>query len=188
MPGAGCTREPCVQKSVHFTHASNTGSAETTGIPRAMVLRLIARSPRSAGLDSLRRLKGSSPQGLIPASGDQDHTPSPSAPAHSSRAPPRPPHPAPRFVTTAKRLCSERGTGRKIGVIWVSGKAKYFCKQGLTGFRKIRPSGKSAEEIGGAVARMSASDMRERPDPHVAFAHAGYGVLSSRSQSRRPHP
>jgi hypothetical protein len=35
-PDAGRTRGPCVQKSVHFAHASNTGSAGTTGIPRAM--------------------------------------------------------------------------------------------------------------------------------------------------------
>jgi hypothetical protein len=41
MPDAGRTREPCVQKSCTFAHASNTGSAGTTGIPRAMVLRLI---------------------------------------------------------------------------------------------------------------------------------------------------
>jgi hypothetical protein len=33
-------------------------------------------------------------QGLIPASGDRDRTISPSAPAHSSRAPPRPSHSA----------------------------------------------------------------------------------------------
>ena len=41
MPDAGRTREPCVQKKCTFAHASNTGSAGTTGIPRAMVLRLI---------------------------------------------------------------------------------------------------------------------------------------------------
>jgi hypothetical protein len=40
-PDAGCTRKPCVQKKMHTAHASNTGSAGTTGIPRAMVLRLI---------------------------------------------------------------------------------------------------------------------------------------------------
>ena len=33
MPDAGRTREPCVQKSVHSAHASNTGSAEQPAFP-----------------------------------------------------------------------------------------------------------------------------------------------------------
>ena len=41
MPDAGRTRSSCVQKEMHFAHASNDRAAETTGIPRAMVLRLI---------------------------------------------------------------------------------------------------------------------------------------------------
>jgi len=36
-PDAGRTREPCVQKKVHFAHASNNRAAETTGVPCAMV-------------------------------------------------------------------------------------------------------------------------------------------------------
>src|SRR5260221_2388414 len=31
-PDAGRTREPCLQKSVHFTHASNDRAARTTGV------------------------------------------------------------------------------------------------------------------------------------------------------------
>jgi len=57
MPGAGRTREPCVQRKVHFAHASNDRAAETTDIPCAMVLTLITRSPRRPGFDCLRRLK-----------------------------------------------------------------------------------------------------------------------------------
>jgi len=37
MPDAGRTREPCVQREVHFTHASNNRAAKSTGIPCAMV-------------------------------------------------------------------------------------------------------------------------------------------------------
>src|SRR5689334_22654209 len=79
--------------------AVTTGKAGAAGIPCAMVLRLIARSPRSAGLDSLRRL-GLVTRGLIPASGDQDHTPSPSVKGvvvgalKTRSTPSRPPHPA----------------------------------------------------------------------------------------------
>jgi hypothetical protein len=46
----------------------------------------------------------SAPADLIPASGDQNHTPSPSASSVARQAKPRrPSHPAPTFVTTAKR-------------------------------------------------------------------------------------
>ncbi len=41
MPDAGRTREPCVQRKVHFAHASNDRFSQNTGIPCAMVLRLI---------------------------------------------------------------------------------------------------------------------------------------------------
>ena len=37
MPDAGRTREPCVQKDVHFAHASNDRYRRNTGIPCAMV-------------------------------------------------------------------------------------------------------------------------------------------------------
>ena len=38
MPDAGRTREPCVQRKVHFAHASNDRYRRNTGIPCAMVL------------------------------------------------------------------------------------------------------------------------------------------------------
>jgi len=53
---------------------------------------------------------GSSHASLIPASGDQDHTISPSAPTRFvSRAPTRPSHPAPRVVTIAIRPHERHG-------------------------------------------------------------------------------
>src|SRR6185312_12475440 len=44
-PDAGRTREPCVQRKVHFAHASNHRAAKSTGIPCAMVYGLYAISP-----------------------------------------------------------------------------------------------------------------------------------------------
>jgi hypothetical protein len=49
-PAASCARQKVESTRV------NTGTPKHSGLPCAMVLRLIARSPRSAGLDSLRRL------------------------------------------------------------------------------------------------------------------------------------
>src|ERR1700682_945055 len=51
---------------------------ESPGIPRAMVLRLISRSPRCAGLFATVA-GGVASANLTPASGCQDHTTSPSA-------------------------------------------------------------------------------------------------------------
>ena len=45
VPDAGRTREPCVQREVHFAHASNDRAAGTTGTPCAMVYGLYALSP-----------------------------------------------------------------------------------------------------------------------------------------------
>jgi hypothetical protein len=88
--------------------AVTTGKAGATGIPCAMVLRLIARSPRCPGFDS-HLPPGLLTRGLIPASGDQDHTPSPSVKLLSSARLKRAaqPHghriPPPTFVTIASR-------------------------------------------------------------------------------------
>ena len=110
---AGCLShpQPCVQVK-NARKQVTTGTPKQAGIPRAMVLRLASCSRRSAGLDSLRR-PGFMTRGLIPASGDHDHTTSPSALGlRSSAQPGRPSHPAPRFVTIAKRPPGERGMAR----------------------------------------------------------------------------
>jgi hypothetical protein len=54
--------------------------------------------------------------------------------------------PHPTSVTIAKRPSCERGTARTMSLIWPSDKAKSFSKEGLTGFRKISPSGKSVQQ------------------------------------------
>ena len=67
-------------KESALAHASNNRAAETVRRSLRNGLRLMARSPRSAGLDSLRH-PWIRPTNLTPASGCQDHTSSPSAPA-----------------------------------------------------------------------------------------------------------
>src|SRR5665213_494296 len=60
-------------------------------------LRIMARSPRCAGLFGHRRSARLPSRNLTPASGCQDHTPSPSAARRPRRRRlPRPSHPAPR--------------------------------------------------------------------------------------------
>ena len=67
MPDAGRTRKPCVQKEMHFAHASKTGQPKQPALPAQWCYGLYAPSPVS-GLFSHRRLAHRS-QGLIPASG-----------------------------------------------------------------------------------------------------------------------
>jgi len=55
MPGAGRTRELCVHKKTHFTHASSNRAAKSSGIPCAMVLTVAPRSPWCTGLFSHHR-------------------------------------------------------------------------------------------------------------------------------------
>jgi hypothetical protein len=86
------------------------------------------------------------PRSLMPASGHQDHTTSPSAStrARQSRGS-RPPHPAPTFVTMANAPLRDR-TGQVLKVIWVTREGKYFCKRDWTRDQPttvICPSGKS---------------------------------------------
>jgi hypothetical protein len=72
--------QPCVQK-IKARKQVTTGSPKQSGIPRAMVLRLIPRSPRRSGFlsPSSARLRESILADLTPASRRQDHMASPSA-------------------------------------------------------------------------------------------------------------
>jgi hypothetical protein len=54
----------------------------------------------------------------------------------------RPPHPAPRFVTLRNAPLWD-GTAGNIEVIWVFGKAEYFCGEALTQGSKNNPTSKS---------------------------------------------
>src|SRR5215813_5120219 len=108
---------PCVQRSVHFAHASNTGQPDSRHSLRDGIT-AYTRSPRSAGLVSLRRPRASSPASLIPASGDQDHATSPSVSAafvYRSISGHR--IPAPRFVTIGRNVPLHRGGMRETIVV-----------------------------------------------------------------------
>src|SRR6202030_3308123 len=79
---AGCPMHP--QPRVRFvvlvcTRVFTAEAPETSGIPHAMVLRLISRSPRGPGSLAPVVSQGLTPQTLAPASGRQDHTTLPSA-------------------------------------------------------------------------------------------------------------
>jgi hypothetical protein len=130
---------PVQQKKHGVGPQVNRSSA---GLPCASGLRLIARSPRCTGLFSHRRLAGvSGPSGptspvsqdLIPASGDQDHTPSPSVSAafvncaNTSIASP----PNVRDDRDPPLLKRVR-TARTIRLMRASDKAKYFCRKDWT--------------------------------------------------------
>jgi hypothetical protein len=88
----GCRSHPwsaCNKKA----RGRTTGTSRTTGLPCAMVLRLIRDLPGDQALlpPSPRIIR----EDLAPALGRQDHTISPSAPCCSSHNTPRPSHPAP---------------------------------------------------------------------------------------------
>ena len=72
----GCWPHPRSRVQKNKTHTSIQVRPGRPGLPCAMVLRLIARSPRSTGLVSLRR---GAFRSLDPSVGGQDHAPSPSA-------------------------------------------------------------------------------------------------------------
>src|SRR5438270_8149879 len=79
MPGARCTRSlACKNEIAH--EVVTTGSPEQPGIPRAMVLTAYFVLFPVTGLVCHRRLR-EIPASLMPASGHQNHTTSPSASA-----------------------------------------------------------------------------------------------------------
>ncbi len=103
--GAGNAGRPmrpiaaCAMSSEMRTRVSQV-TPESPGIPHAMALRLMSYPPRRSAF-----LPPSLPRSLLlknltPASRRQDHTILPSAEKRSRlQRSPRPPHPAPRFVT-----------------------------------------------------------------------------------------
>src|SRR6202795_4067234 len=78
----GCTLHPRsrVQKCTTKTHTSIQVQRRQSGIPCAMVLRLLSGSPRRSGF-LVPVIDGVTPADLTPASRRQDHTSSPSASA-----------------------------------------------------------------------------------------------------------
>jgi hypothetical protein len=102
MPDAQRTRSlACKVKNAR--KQVTTGTPKQPAFPARWFTAYGVLSPVS-GLIATVTLR-SSPQGLIPASGDQDHTISPSAlTSFVSRCDARPPHPPPRFVTIGRNV------------------------------------------------------------------------------------
>jgi len=84
MPGAGRTREPCVQRNVHCTarkqHRYRRNNRHSLRNGFNGLLRALPGVPGLLATVALRNV----PQDLTPASGGQDHTAWPSAKRPSS--------------------------------------------------------------------------------------------------------
>jgi hypothetical protein len=112
----GCWPHPRAlrAKKMHFAHASNDRAAGTTGVPCAMALRRITRSPRCPGFFSHRRA-AIRPAALDPGiggSGPHAFAVRPRSARQAKRK--RPSHPAPRVVTVAIRPPGEQRDGATI--------------------------------------------------------------------------
>jgi hypothetical protein len=160
---AGCLLHPRsrVQEMEVEAHTSIQVQPEHSGIPRAMVLRLMPRSPRRriplasviGELTASRTRSGELRLRRLDAShGRQDHTVLPYASASfvcraadRSRAKARPAIPIsaagaaastafrPTSVTIAIRPSWRAGTGGVVGLIWGWREEVYFCRQDWTG-------------------------------------------------------
>jgi hypothetical protein len=144
---AGCRThpQPCVQNGRKHARKSRQ-VRRTCRHSLRNGLRLIARSPRCPGF--LATVPRALDPGLIPASGDRDHTISPSASvrfvaAHSHVH--RSPHPT--LVTIRSVPLDEARDGRMTSAFFTSEKEKYFLRRGLTRIREISSSGKSVRRI-----------------------------------------
>jgi len=93
-PGAHRTHGPRATKKAR---GRTTGTGGSSGLPCAMVLRLIRDLPGEPGLFATVAARKLISRNLAPASGRQDHTISPSAATSLVLSTlPRPSHPAPR--------------------------------------------------------------------------------------------
>jgi hypothetical protein len=101
---------------------------------------------------------------LMPASGHQDHTTSPSASAPFVKGALASTASRPAFVTIAKRPSEWDGTAADIDLIWVFGKSEYFCKGGWTGKSLICPSGSPRRHVRSRVSLPTATGARR---PHL---------------------
>jgi hypothetical protein len=172
MPDARCTRGP-VCKRRKKTHTSIQVQRRRSDIPCAMALRLMPCSPRRSGLfDTVASRSWFCSPGWArntSARLDANHggvrttrfcrTQQPRSSArrliahrfltnppchHVSRlALPRPPHPAPTFVTMANAPLCGTGWHELVEMICPTGKVENFLQRGWTAHSLICPSGNS---------------------------------------------
>jgi hypothetical protein len=127
MPGA--RRTHCLACKQKKTHAGQHRYAEITpALPAQWLYGLLRALPGVPGLLAPVALSTSG-QGLIPASGNQDHTTSPYAPALIVCAPPRPSHPASRLVTIGPTPLLPRRDGADYTLLPIFGKRNIFAKR-----------------------------------------------------------
>jgi hypothetical protein len=164
----------CAMGVVERTRVSQV-TPESPGTPHAMVLTASFVLSPVTGLSCHRHQRELLPANLTPASGRQDHTTSPSASRIARQAlRPRPPHPAPRFVTLRNAPLWD-GMARIIKLIWVFGKSEYFCKKGWT---EWSVNGPSDLPVGSACR-----DENNKRDPNRSFRD-GPKDQTSDAQSR----
>jgi len=137
--GCRCTRSLVCEKCAKNAHEKSTGTTEHTPAFPAQWFTTYTRSPRSAGLVSLRRLAHHQERSLTPASGRQDHAISPSA-SHAVRptAATRPSHSASRFVTIGRNVPHLEAGWRQSITVFRKTEDKYFSSRGLTSLPIIR--------------------------------------------------
>jgi len=113
---------PAASRAKNEKHTSKSPRITpfSSGIPARMVLTVSFVLFPETGLSCLRHWRDakSIAANLTPASGRQNDTTSPSAPCRSSSAYKRPSHPAPTFVTIAKRPSCGHETRRIVPLIW----------------------------------------------------------------------
>jgi hypothetical protein len=153
---------------MHIAHASSDRFSRNNRHSPRNGLRLIACSPRCAGLSSHRHFAHRS-RSLIPASGDRDHTPLLVRPS-CARLAPMCVHRIPRstFVTTRNAPLVRAGRDSSI-TISAFRKQNYFCSEGWTGVIELRSLEKSEFWRTSFVMR---SSTRRRGSPQSPLAVA----------------
>jgi hypothetical protein len=128
-PGAGCTHGHRAERVAQM-RVDRQVQPRHPDLPCAVVYGLYALSSVNQRLPPLSAQCASIVANLAPAWARQDHTTSPSARiAARLSAPSRPPHPAPRFVTTAIRPSCRGGMPRTILKIRILEKRNIFAKE-----------------------------------------------------------
>jgi hypothetical protein len=147
MPGAGRTRQPCVQKKVHFAHARQQQGSRTSDIPCAMVLTVAPRSPWCAGLVSHHR-SAKRPAKLYTSVGVSG--PHGLAvrlllirPRQGALSQKRPPHPAPNVRDDRETSLLIGGETGADNHIFPKNGREIFLPEGLDTNSENPPSGKS---------------------------------------------
>ena len=137
MPGASCTRSlACEIKQSTRARSPQVQTDFTRHSPRNGFTAYFVLSPVTTLFDtvacaSYRRLDANDWGVRTTRLGRPRQHHSSSAPTASTAS-------RPAFVTIAIRPSCRNETGRISEPIWVGRKQKYFCKRGLTPFRKIR--------------------------------------------------